>query len=264
MYTISQCRESSLTQSSSYNIAGTLSQCPVLLCMQGSHDWELRTCRKEPALGVAVWVRAILPQVLGQPLVQSSSDASQLTPNEPLRGRVSSKSHPLPPVLQLTYAFSHPNACLSATASQTDCVLGTGAASWNRNRCLTVFLVTTSCGDRDYEAGCVTPFSFALQSSVLRICGAVQKMKQPAADRALLYLSSLLKAAVPPEQEEEELNYAGLPRWHPGTVAMGTADDPLVSLPSIHTKAQRAVQLLVVCTRQHCQEHEVVQVVPGA
>ncbi len=53
-------------------------------------------------------------------------------------------------------------------------------------------------------------------------------MKQPAADRALLYLSSLLQAAAP-EQEEEELNYAGLPKWHPGTRAMGTPDNPLVS-----------------------------------
>ena len=54
-------------------------------------------------------------------------------------------------------------------------------------------------------------------------------MKQPAADRALLYLSSLLKAAVP-EQEEEELNHAGLPSWHPGTVALGTPHNPLVRL----------------------------------
>ena len=61
------------------------------------------------------------------------------------------------------------------------------------------------------------------------MCNAVQKMKQPAADRALLYLSSLLKTAVP-EQEEEELNYAGLPKWHPGTRAMGTPDNPLVRL----------------------------------
>ena len=38
--------------------------------------------RDEPALGVAVWVRAVLPQMLGQPLVQSSSDSSQPSPGE--------------------------------------------------------------------------------------------------------------------------------------------------------------------------------------
>ena len=68
-------------------------------------------------------------------------------------------------------------------------------------------------------------------------------MKQPAADRALLYLSSLLKAAVP-EQEEEELNYAGLPKWHPGTRAVGTPDNPLVSLALSHTVVQGAVHFL--------------------
>ena len=94
MDAMSVCRKSSLAQSSSSSIAGSLSQCSVLQHMQGSHDWELCTCRNEPALGVAVWVRAILPQVLGQPLVQSSSDASQPPPGEPLWGRVSSKSHP--------------------------------------------------------------------------------------------------------------------------------------------------------------------------
>ena len=70
------------------------------------------------------------------------------------------------------------------------------------------FCVTRFCGDRDYEEGCVTSSSFALQSSALRVCGAVQKMKQPAADRALLYLSSLLKAAVP-EQEERSSTMLG-------------------------------------------------------
>ena len=80
-------------------------------------------------------------------------------------------------------------------------------------------------------------------------------MKQPAADWALLHLSSLLKAAVP-EQEDEELNYAGLPKWHPGTRAMGTPDNPLVSPPFIHTKMQGAVGLLVTYARQHCQDYE--------
>ena len=86
-------------------------------------------------------------------------------------------------------------------------------------------------------------------------------MKQPAADRALLYLSSLLKAALP-EQEEEELNYAGLPKWHPGTRAMGAPDNPLVSFYFL-TMVQGAVHYQVTCKRQHCQEHEVDEVVLG-
>ena len=79
------CRESFLAQGSRYNLTGALSQCVVLPCMQGSHKRERCACRKEPTLGVAVWVRAILPQVLGQSLVQTSSDTSQPSPGNPFR-----------------------------------------------------------------------------------------------------------------------------------------------------------------------------------
>ncbi len=56
----------------------------------------------------------------------------------------------------------------------------------------------------------------------------MQKLKQAAAERAIDYLSALLKASAPERQEEEELNYAGYPRWHPGTVGMARPDSPLV------------------------------------
>ena len=57
---------------------------------------------------------------------------------------------------------------------------------------------------------------------------AAQKLKQLAAEGALDYLSALLKAFSPERQEEEELNYAGYPKWHPGTVGMARPDSPLV------------------------------------
>ena len=61
-----------------------------------------------------------------------------------------------------------------------------------------------------------------------RLCRAAQKLKELAAERALDYLSALLKASAPERQEEEELNYAGYPKWHPGTVCMARPDSPLV------------------------------------
>lgn len=60
---------------------------------------------------------------------------------------------------------------------------------------------------------------------------AAQKLKQPAAEGALNYLSGLLKASAPERQEEEELNYAGYPKWHPGTVGMARPNSPLVRAP---------------------------------
>jgi hypothetical protein len=80
---------------------------------------------------------------------------------------------------------------------------------------------------------------------------AAQKLKQLAAERALDYLSALLKASALERQEEEELNYAGYPKWHPGTVGMARPDSPLVRAlgeqESDHTGRQGLVDCGYVC-----------------
>ena len=81
------------------------------------------------------------------------------------------------------------------------------------------------------QAGPLVPLDRRLKEYAVlswRRCRAAQKLKPPAAERALDYLSALLKASAPERQEEEELNYAGYPKWNSGTVGMARPDSPLV------------------------------------